>query len=261
MLRLPLPTPALLCLFLAGCSPARPYYVGPGRAGSALPYAPRPAWVGHDTAATYLTGFGGPGYQYNEFDRSSLYGGQLHRAWSRPHWSAAAGLLGGVGSYQFNVGSPPLASLTYRLVGFTSAGSLNVHSRSRLSEWRILTFRYSLTRERGEATSWRRHPTAQFNGRTYDMKVRETWGRRWLPSFAIGTEFIGATRRPWYPCLGFGAGIELVGHDQLACATALASSGPFQLSFQIKGAGQYQIGSVRQLALSYAIGRWPTASR
>ena len=109
---------------LPACTPARPYYTGPGSMAATLPYQARPTWLGQDTAATYLSAYGGPAFRYNEYDDNVAFGGQLHRAWVWQNIGASVGAFGSGGRYTYaeRYVPEPLAQLNYGVAGIQAGG-------------------------------------------------------------------------------------------------------------------------------------------
>ncbi len=251
---------APVAVWLHACTPARPYYTGPGSYGATMPYQTRPAWLGRDTAVTYVSGYGGAAMRYNEFDENLAFGGQVHRAWVTQNFALSAGAFGSRGRYTYgpNYNGPALAELRYGSGGLEVGGSIKPSNRAPTVhrfgvEWRVLNAHLSIAREWGQASDWRRNPTDRTTGQPLEF-TSPIGQSDWLKASSVGTELMTRSPRPNAPTIGLGGGFLMRGVDGSAYANLILGVGPLLLTGQIAGPGQYASSKpVWQFGLTYGI--------
>lgn len=256
-----LPVSLALAASLPACTPSRPYYTGPGSMAATLPYQVRPTWLGQDTAAIYLSAYGGPAYRYNEFDENVAFGGQVSRGWAWENVNASAGAFGSSGRYTYAKSYAPerLARLTYGVAGVQVGGGLfptseyAVLSESGV-EWRVLDFHASVAREWGAVAEWRARPAdAQGQPLLFTTNLSNS---PWLTTVAFGTELVARSPRPLAPNLAIGAGYQVRRAEASLYGTLAVGVGPLVLVGQAIGPGKFGFKKpVYQFSLSYVLTR------
>ncbi len=251
----------LATIGLTGCGSSRPYYTGPGSMAATLPYQPRPTWLAQDTAATYVSVYGGPAFRYNEFDDNMAFGGQISRGWARRNMCASAGIFGGGGRYTYAKSYAPerLARLSYGVAGVQVGGGIfpvtefAVRTTSGV-EWRVLNVHVSLAREWGALADWRARPVDRQGQPLIFTKNIST--SPWRATASFGTELVTRSPRPLAPNVAFGFGYQVRQGDGSMYATLAAGAGPVLVSGQIIGPGELAVSKpVYQFGLTYVISK------